>query len=77
MTCYCKLCGCYIGLLTFQSFCEECSNIRRLILLHSPKKMYEFMRKELLNSIIERPLEDNINKNTLDENKRLRKNNSQ
>lgn len=70
---YCTICDEYIGLLTFQRFCNECSDIRRLIKLEgNSKRFLERIKKLFLvqkedieqNKIIEQKKEiEQTNKN--------------
>lgn len=54
---YCNFCNQYVGLFTLSRFCDECADIRRLVLLHTPNKLLSFLKKNLLHEITEFPLE--------------------
>ena len=45
---YCSFCDCYISVFTLQRFCDECSQLRRLLLLHEKDKFLQQVRDNLL-----------------------------
>ena len=55
---WCKFCNTYIGVLTFDYFCEECSFIKRLYLLNKEgNERREFINKLKIVFLKGQPIE--------------------
>ena len=59
----CLICSEYLGLFTLQSYCETCSELRRLTLVVGKDKFLSMVRKIFINSAV-LEYEDKSNKQT-------------
>ena len=48
----CLICSDYVGLFTFNSYCETCSELRRLTLVVGKDKFLSMVRKIFINSAV-------------------------
>ena len=48
----CLICSEYLGLFTFNSYCETCSELRRLTLVIGKDKFLSMVRKIFINSSV-------------------------
>ena len=48
----CLICSDYVGLFTFNSYCETCSELRRLTLVVGKDKFLSLVRKIFINSAV-------------------------
>jgi len=48
----CLICSEYLGLFTFNSYCETCSELRRLTLVIGKDKFLSMVRKIFINSAV-------------------------
>lgn len=47
----CYLCGDYLGLFSFQYYCNDCHIVRRLLLLNGKEKFIEKIREIFMNKL--------------------------
>jgi hypothetical protein len=63
---YCSFCSKFIGLFTIQSYCNFCSNLRRIVLIYKETKINDVLRDNLIGvdivDIVDMPPVENLEK---------------